>query len=262
MKRLVLLLALASFPVHARQEGSKLYKPPVTPLEYWTAINLERDLGSPEQAAKLLGELVKKVPTDAQLLEIVEKQPEGTIAFSRLVAARWSEDEKVQEQAHKDARTLLVRAQEAVRKRAGDEPYIRRLIAQLKGDREERAYATRELGRLREMTIPYLLDALAGTKVASERLGLLGALERLGGAEAVPPLVAALEGYPKNPDLKKDVLDLLRKKHSVQGRRIAPFLVFPSANRAEDSGVRAKARKLLAEFLETKEGRLPPAKVA
>src|SRR5262249_22954052 len=120
---------------------------------------------------------------------------------------------------------------------------------------------TRELTRLRETTVPYLLDETAREKDPGTRLALRRTLERLG-PEAVGPLVAALDGHTKNPEGKLEVLGLLPNQFASQGAPIVPFLWFPSANPDEDSAVRTKARQLLADSLEIPAGRLQPAKLA
>ncbi|MGL4551939.1 MAG: hypothetical protein ACRC33_12240, partial [Gemmataceae bacterium] len=292
-----LLLPLLAVPDAAAQlddsDYKRLYTTPDKPIEFWGAIQVELDRGSNEIAGRWLRELVAKKPGEKELLEIADK--DGTIAVMRLRNVRnWTNNPKAEYVTVKeaeagvakakadgegrpqaeaflkvvtrnvttmqDAESLIEAVQGAVRRRAGDAGYIKGLIAQLKESREEKAYAIRELtSKVGPPAVPFLLDGLTKAKDSEERLVLRQALEKMG-TQAVAPLVAGLDGY--TPLARLEILDLLRNKFGGSASLIVPFLWYPSANRAEDPAVRAKAREVISDFTSTPPERLVPAKVA
>ncbi len=264
MPRMMLfcLSALFAAGLAPAQDGGRFSAKPTTPAEIWKEIGIERDLGNPEIAAKWLRALLAKDPTDKDLLEIADK--DGVLAVSRLVAIReWSEkDAKLNEQARKDSVALLQKVQDAIRKRAKDEGYIKGLIAQLRAEtEEERTYAVREIVRVGATTVPYLLDEYARTRNDGERIWLRRVLDRMG-PTAAGPLLAGLDGYSDKPVVKMMILDLLRRRHAAAARQVIPFLWYVMANRGEDGLVRKHAAELLADLQEVPVSKLTPAKVA
>jgi hypothetical protein len=275
----IVILAFGSFSGAQPPEG-KFEKKPTTAVEMWKELKLERDLGNFEIAAKWLNAMLKVLPTEKDLqailkkpkrdpadlvrakdlLAIVDGEDEGAIAVARVAAVRfWSDKDKVNKQAKDDALDLLRRAQLAQQIRATDEVYIRRLIGLLKGKPEERTYAARELVRLGAMSVPQLLADYQRSTDARDRFALRQALERLG-SDAVAPFLAGLDGY--STPVKLEILDLLRRKHAVDGRLFIPFLWYISADPKENATVRKNAAKLIADLQGISVTRLRSPKVA
>src|SRR4051794_24790362 len=168
----------------------QFFKKPETVLEYWTAIEFERELGAYELVAKhLKGLLEIKKPTDAELVEL-EKQV-GLANLIRLRnamlewAPRWkrqaddltkeireaADNRKKDLQAKQadllalsgaadDAETLLKRTTEAVKTHLGDPKRITKFIQQLYASPEEQAYALNELYQGGSVVAPYLVEEL------------------------------------------------------------------------------------------------------
>lgn len=268
----------------------RFYKTPETTLEFWVALQVELDKGAYELAGRWLRGLVERQPSDKELTQIVDR--DGTLAVLRLRNVRnWTNDPKALDVTVAEAKKRLAQAkaanegireaenllkvvelntatlqaaeklieavQAAVRKRAGDAPYIRSLIAQLQASPEERTFALRQLYKLGSPAVPYLLESLDQAQEVEQRLQARQALERMGRA-ALAPLIAALDGY--SPATRAEVLDLLRRQHAASARTIAPFLIYLWANPKENPAVRKKAQELYGAFTETPPDRLPPAK--
>jgi hypothetical protein len=229
-----------------------------SPLDFWNAVQFEVDLGKTDIAARFLRGLLDKKPTDKDLHAILDK--DGITAIMRLRGIRvWSADKKENDQALKDAESLITLATEANKKRLADDARIRELIGQLSGTPEERTYATGELYKIGAAAVPHLLDYLSRAKGSTERDTLKQTLKRMGPA-TLPPLLAALD--TNDTLLKLDVLDVLRQRHASRGRDVTPWLYYLSAAKTEPALVRARATKILSDFLELPESRLPSAKVA
>lgn len=229
-----------------------------SPLDFWNAVQFEVELGKPDIAARFLRGLINKKPTEKDMQAILDK--DGITPIMRLRGIRlWSSDKKENDQAVKDAETLITLATEANKKRLGDDARIRELIGQLSGTPEERTYATAELYKIGGAAVPHLLDYLSRAKGASERDTLKQTLLKMGPA-TLPPLLAALD--TNDTLLKLDILEVLRQRHASRSRDITPWLYFLSASKSEPPLVRARATKILSDFLEVPESRLPSAKFA
>lgn len=229
-----------------------------TPLDFWNAVQFELDLGKPDIAARYLGGLLAKKPTERDLQAIIDRE-----GFTRVLRLRnvptWSNDPKVEAQARKDVEELISLATEANKKRLADANRIRQLIGQLRGTPEEKTYAVRELYKAGAPAVPYFFEAYQRADTAEERQAAIQGLQQMGPA-TLGPLEAALD--TNNPLLKLDILDILRRRHVRSGRDVAPFLWFVSASPKEPETVRKKATQLLSDFLEVPASKLPPAKVA
>jgi CheY-like chemotaxis protein len=240
-------------------EARKLFKPPESPLEYWVALRFEMDVGRNDLAAVLLRGLVEKKPTDKDLVAIAEK--EGLVEVLKLRnVGQWSENDKIEAQARKDAAELIRLVTDATRKQRADPVRMRELITQVRtGTPEEITFALRELYSAGPLCVPYVVEAYPKAKEASDRFALQRILRTLG-RDALPPMIAALD-VPNTP-LQLDLLDTFRLRHARSSREIVPHLWFVSESKKYADTVRTKARELIAAFLELPETRLPLAKVA
>jgi hypothetical protein len=244
--------------VEEPEDFRRFLKKPTTPLEYWNALQFERDVGRYDLAARYLRGLVgllDKRPADDDLVRIVDKDGLTAVLSLRNVR-RWSRDEKENKQALDDVETFIKAVTDAVRKRRSDPERIRENIKTLTATPEERAYATRELYKSGPYVVPYFLDALRDAE-PRERLVLLQALGRMG-PQTVDPLLAALDS--RDTQLKLDILDILRRNHARDAERIVPHLWFLSASKTQPESVRKRATRALADFLDLPPSRLPPAK--
>jgi CheY-like chemotaxis protein len=198
--------------------------------------------------------------TDAEIAKL-EKSRDDIDRLTRLrdeakrARKEYQDKLKLNDQAEKDATTLVTMVTAAVKKVRGDPKRIASLIGLLSASPEEAAYALKELYKSGALVVPQIIDALR-TPGATDRAELLEALRRLG-TDVIPPMVAALDG--DDVQLKVDLLDVLRRRAA---RQIVPHLWFLAASPAEAPLVRQKASEMLSAFLETQPSRLPPAKVA
>jgi hypothetical protein len=257
---LVLLAQSAAQPDKEKdgEDYRRFFKTPTTPLEYWNALQFEIDVGRFDLAARHLRELLKKGPTEKDLIAIAEK--DGVTPVLRLKNVReWTRDKKANAQAVKDAEDLARRVSAAVRKRLADPKRLRELVGNLGATPEEQAFALREIYASGATAVPYLVEALREAKAPGKRLPLLRALRKLG-PETVPPLLAALDS--NDTQLQLDILDTLRARHGRLAEQIVPHLWYLTAAPEVHADVRRKATGLLADLLSTAPARLEPAKVA
>src|SRR5262249_5006996 len=104
--------------VPREEDYREFFKTPETTQEFWDALQFELGVGRPDLAARLLRELIKRNPTDEELVQLNEKV--GPAAFLRLrTVPRWSADPKVNEQAIKDTDELSDRVGKAMQKVLG-----------------------------------------------------------------------------------------------------------------------------------------------
>src|SRR5688500_9936043 len=102
----------------AKEEYRTFFKKPETPLEFWSAIKFEMDLGKFDLAALHLKLLLEKEPpedTDKDLVRI--EAAEGMSAFLRLRQVKpelWSDHEPFRKEAIANVETLLDRVTKAV----------------------------------------------------------------------------------------------------------------------------------------------------
>jgi hypothetical protein len=236
----------------------RFFKAPETPLEFWTALQFEIDVGRKDLAARHLRGLLTKKPTEADLLGIIDK--DGILSILKLRNIRtWSPNKKEQDQALKDVEDLIAAATAAQKKRLGEPGRLRKLIRLLTATREERDYALRELYKSGSVAVPILIDSLLKAKEPADRLALKRALAQMG-PSATAPLIAALDC--DDADTKIDILEILRTKHVRQAKQIVPFLWYISASKTQPDAVRKKATQTLAYLLDIDPTRLTPAKVA
>jgi hypothetical protein len=236
------------------EEYREFGKKPETVEDFWHALQFELDVGRHELAARLLRGLLDRKPSDEELMKIEEQ--DGMAAFLRLrTIPKWADDPKVHAQAVKDADELAERAAGALQRVLGDPKRINRLIKDLTGDREERAFASRELYRARAAAMPPLIAALRDAG-GEEREAILSLLPRLA-ADTVPPILAALD-VPDN-NLRVDLIEVLRKRGE---HAAAPWLWYYAGSPKQPEQVRRTATEALAYLLRTPADKLPAAVAA
>jgi hypothetical protein len=228
------------------QEPGQFYKKPETTAELWRAVNHEIELGQYKLAAAYLHGFLAKNPSDDELLQIQEN--EGSSAFTRLLNIP---------ELRSEAKGLVERVDALVQKHLSDRKWLDRLIQNLHGSAEERAYAIEQLRRSGALAMPALIDALAKTSTdPTQHTAILTALERLD-ARIVPPLTAALA--TSDAVIRGELIDVIRRRGDTQA---VPFLWYYSAAPSQPDVVRAKARDTLAAFLDRPADQLDPARVA
>jgi CheY-like chemotaxis protein len=238
----VVLLAALGAPALSQE----FYKKPETTAEFWHYMNHEIEIGQYKVAAGYLKSFIAKNPTDEELLAIQDK--EGSSAFLRLLTIP---------ELRNEAKPLVERVNELVRKHLSDRKRLDALIKSLDGSREERAYAIAQLQRSGASAMPALIDALIRTANDLDPhaaiLGVLPLLDR----NTVPPLLAALD--VNDAHLRVELLDVIRRRADTN---TIPFLWYYAASRKQPDTVRRKASAILATFLHVPANSLPSAKVA
>jgi hypothetical protein len=232
------------------------FKRPTNTAEYWNALQFEIDVGKFDLAAVHLRNLLNFKPPDADLVKLADEF--GVAAFLKLRNIRtWSSDTKVNKEALANVEQLIQRATDAVNKVRRDPERILGYIKNLNATPEENAYALKELAKSGAVVVPYLVDELK-TAQPAERVRYLDALERLG-PDVIEPMVAALDS--NIPLLQIDFIRILMKRYSPRVvEQVVPNLWYLSASSTQPDDVRAQATAALAFFLETKPGKLPPAR--
>ncbi|HEY7157635.1 MAG TPA: hypothetical protein VH575_27010 [Gemmataceae bacterium] len=235
----------------------QLFKKPTNAAEYWNALQFELDVGKFELAADHLRGLMNSKPSDDDLVKLADEA--GVAAFLRLRnIPKWSDNAKVNKEAIDSVEQLIKRVTEAVNKVRRDPTRIQGYLKNLNASPEESAYALKQLDKSGGVVVPYLIDALKEAEPA-ERVRLLNALRRLG-PDTIAPMAAALDS--NIPQLQIDLLRIFRQRYSRPVvEQVTPYLWFLSASPSQPDEVRREATKTLAYFLETKEGKLPPAKL-
>ena len=131
------------------------YKKPETALEFWRIMKHEIELGQFKLANEYLKAFLAKNPTDQELLEIHQK--EGTSGFLRLLT--------IQEMS-KDAKPLVERVGQLVRKAVTDPTRLQQLIkdlVQYSTDHREVEFAINEMRKPKAGSVPALISALLAT---------------------------------------------------------------------------------------------------
>ena len=217
-------------------------------------LQFELKVGEYDWCGHLHGLLDLK-PTGEDLNRL-ENESGGLRAFLRLRAVpKWSADEKLENQARKDAEELLF----TLGRYHTDPARIDTFSHYLGGDAdahtpEERAYAIRELKKAGAAAVPPLIDALRPT-TGEERRRMVDVLTRFG-QDAAPPMLGALD-IPDNP-LRADLIRVMLERAEAG---VVPFVVLLPRRRVYLSQ-RAEATTALSRFLQTPADKLPPAKVA
>ncbi|HEV3443168.1 MAG TPA: hypothetical protein VG099_00930 [Gemmataceae bacterium] len=238
----VVLLAALGAPAFSQE----FYKKPETTAELWRYMDHEIEIGQYNVAAGYLKGFVAKNPTDEELLAIQDK--EGSSAFLRLLTIP---------EMRSEAKPLVERVNELVRKHLSDRKRLDALIKTLDGSREERAYAIAQLQRSGPAAMPALVDALIRTSSDLEpHAAILGVLPLLD-KDTVPPLLAALD--VKDAPLRVELLEIIRKRGDTD---TVPHLWYYAASPKQPDTVRRKATEILASFLHLPANSLPSAKVA
>jgi hypothetical protein len=234
------------------EDYRRFFKKPTNTAEYWNAIQFEIDVGKYDLAATHLRNLIAYKPSEADLVKLADEF--GVAAFLKLRnIPKWSDDAKVEKEARANVEQLIKLVTDAVRKVRSDPARIQGYIKNLGASPEENAYALKELARSGAVVVPYVLDELKRAD-PELRVRLLGALRRLG-PDTIEPMIAALDS--DDARLKVDLIRIFVQRHAPQ---VVPYLWFLSASPSQPDEVRREATQALAYFLETPEGKLPPAK--
>lgn len=243
-------------PPKLKDPYSEFFKPPKTIDEFWEAIQYELKAGKYDLAAAHLHGLVGLKPTGEDLARI-ENAAGGTRALLRLRAVpKWSDDEKLDKQARKEAEDLLFTLGQYHTDLARIDKFIRNLGGESEDHTpEERAYALRELQKAGTAAVPPLIEAVRST-TGLERQRYVTVLPKLP-KEASPPLVAALD-IPDNA-LRLDLIGVLLQRADVT---VVPALWHLAASPNNPEGVREQASKALAAILQAPYDKLPAAKIA
>ncbi|HEY7312076.1 MAG TPA: hypothetical protein VH643_22115 [Gemmataceae bacterium] len=233
------------------------FKKPTNTAEFWKALQFEIDVGKYELAANHLRGLINFKPSDEDLVKLADEV--GVAAFLRLRnVPKWSDNAKVNKEAVDNVEALIKRVTDAVNKVRRDPVRIQGYLKNLHATPEESAYALKQLAKSGAIVVPYIIDSLKSAD-ADERVRLLDALRRLG-PDTIAPMAAALDS--NIPTLQVDLLKIFRQRYSRQVvEQVVPYLWFLSASPSQPEEVRREATATLAYFLETKAGKLPPAKV-
>lgn len=238
-----------------KEDYREFFKPPESVADFWTALQFEMELGRYELAAKLLHGLLERKPTDEELLRLEEKEG-GLAPFLRLrTVPQWSDNKATHDQAVKDADELAQRIGNAIQKVLGDRKRINRLIKNLSGDAEERAYGAKELYRVKALAIPPMIDTLREA-TGEEREAILTLLPRLS-QDTVAPLAAALDIPDDN--LRVDIINVFLKRAEPENARYLWYLAgAPKTNPA----VKSRAQRAIAALTERPVESLVPAPLA
>jgi len=234
----------------ARREGYRqFFKAPITILDFWEAIDFEVDVGKYEFAAKYLHEMIEKKFPDEDIASLVDKVTLNSIFKLRLVT-RWSDDKAIHERAKKEAEEFIHLAGTTSMKSLQDPQRIAKLISQLAGNAQERAFAYKELYRSGVGAVPLLIDEM-NRRGAGERAILVDLFRKLG-SEVEGPIIAALDGA--SAEVQADLIDVLVSRGSMQAVNELWF-VFGDERRNE--AVRKKARQAIATLTNADPSTLP-----
>ncbi|MEN9673769.1 MAG: hypothetical protein RL553_2034, partial [Planctomycetota bacterium] len=240
-------------PPDNRRDGYRqFFKQPQNIFDYWEAITFEIEVGKYDFAARYLHDLTEKKYSDAELASLVDKVTLNAIFKLRLVGT-WSKDKILNDQAKKEADDLIQMAGAASLKKLQDPERIAKLIQQLQGNPEERAFAFKELYRSGAYSVPFLIADLAKQTII-EKAYILDALKRLG-SEVEAPMIAALEGMPVSAQV--DLIDVLVARGAIQA---VPELWFVSSDPRRPEGLKKKAKLAISKLTNLEFGALPEAR--
>src|SRR5262245_9040904 len=127
----------------AADEYRIYFKKPETPIEFWSAIKFEMNLGKFDLAARHLKMLLEKEPPEATDKDLVRiEAAEGMSAFLRLKQVKqWSDHPPFQKEAEANVDKLLDRVTEAVSKHLSDPVRLKKFIENLNAPTpEERSF--------------------------------------------------------------------------------------------------------------------------
>lgn len=237
-----------------RREGYRqFFKAPQNIHDYWEAIAFEMDVGKYEFAARYLHDMVEKKYSDDEVASLVDRVTLNTIFQLRLVP-RWSDDKAESARAKKEADEFIHRAGAASMKKLQDPQRIAKLIEQLKGNAQERAFAYKELFRSGAAAVPHLIAEMNGRDL-SERALLVDLFRKLG-SEVEAPIIAALDGV--TPEAQADLIDVLVSRGSMQAVNELWFII---GDEKKNEAVRKKARNAIALLTKSDASTLPEPRV-
>lgn len=213
------------------KDASVLLAEPKTPTALFDAIVLMADLERPNLAQQYLEQLMAVELDDQTLLKIRDKH--GPAQFLRLANDR---------RLHPQSVDLLEKMNAAFRRYAGDPARMDALIAQLKGNPEQREVAIIQLRSTGSVAVPRMLTTIAQTPNPQERDSLIYALTRLG-KSIIPALIGALDSPAEQiRSVGIEALGWLGND-SVQ-----PYLYYYAFSEKQSPGVRQTAKQALARL--------------
>ena len=248
----------------AEEEYRIFFRRPTTVPQFWAAIKFEMNVGKFDLAALHLKMLLQKEPAadvDKELLKIEDAQ--GLASFVRLQTVRkWSDNRAFQQEAEKNAKTLIDRVTKALDKYLGNADRLNLFIKNLEAPTiEERLFALAQLQRSRERAVPYLVASLRTSVGTPLHDRVVEALLKLD-AESITPLFEVLKAADakdaRDLDVRLTVLDIAKRRAD---KRVVPYLWHLSSAAMYPAQIRAKATALLAYFLATTPEQLPDPKI-
>jgi CheY-like chemotaxis protein len=257
------LTALAASPAWAQYAQDDRIEAPKAPSEFWRAVTFQMNTGKYDAAAFYMKGFLASSPSDQDLTDLEAK--DGLAAFLRLRnVARWSPDAKVNDEAKKNAEEIITRVHTALEKRLGNQGRINRLVAALRGDPEERAFALKEVQRSGARAVPALVSALRGDTDATARATILTALPSMP-EDSVAPLLASLD--MTDARLRYEILQSLGQRVDFAYLPARPELnplpaldyLSSSANQPKD--VQQLARSLITRLRPVSRNEVKPGKV-
>src|SRR5947209_5962802 len=115
----LLVLPLLARAQNRGDDYRRLFKKPTNTAQFWDAMKFEMELGRYDLAAQLLSEMLKKPPTEKELIDLHEK--EGIAPFLRLrLVPRWDNDTRRDKKVRDDVDELIKQMTTAVRKHLAD----------------------------------------------------------------------------------------------------------------------------------------------
>jgi hypothetical protein len=230
----------------------RFMRPPQTALEFWAAMRFNLGVGKSQLAAEDLKGFLAKNPTDAEILQIIDEQ--GMSAFLQLLN---------RPELRADAQALVERVNAVVKQQRGDPARLRKLVANLLGEPEERAYSIIELRKAGPLAVPYLVEFLRANDKPYDHASISQAMLQLD-RSIVPPLIAAFD--VDDPNLRAELIDIVYRlalKHNRRDPGASSYLWYLAAAPKQPITVRQKARGALAYFQGVKSfDQLPPAPAA
>lgn len=220
-------------PAGALEESPFLIEPK-TVDEYFHAVTFSVDLGRPALARKYLDGMMALAPDDQALLELRDKH--GPAIFLKL--ANVPELRPLSTQ-------LLVRANEAFRKRGADPSRIDTILKDLGGTAQQRDVATVTLRSAGPVVVPRMISVYRDPESPVEKEAIINTLVSMG-----DPVAAPLLGALDSPDLGVRAM-AAQVLGYVGERKTAAYLWFPAYGPGQPASVQTTARQALARLFRT-----------
>lgn len=248
----------------AEDEYRLFFKRPTKPVQFWTAMKFELEVGKFELAAHHLKLLLEYQPPDEADNDLIKiEETEGLTAFLRLrYVQKWSDYKPFDDEARKSVEALIQRLTEAVEKHLSEPTRIQKFIRNLDAKTiEERGYAFFQLERSKERAVPFMVEALRTNLGKPEHARIVEALKKMH-KDVVPPLLEILKASDakeaQDLDLRLTLLNILLERND---RRVVPYLWHLSHANQYPKLIRDRAREVLAHFLNVDITQVPTAKI-